>query len=234
MAEATRPPREGAPSRSPDELSGTARGRSEPDHDVDALHAAILREKTEPREGREPISVGLVMLYLALLGWGGWYLGKYGADFDARVLPSEQLGAPAGTRAGPVAAKAPRGEVIYNTCSACHQRDARGVAGQYPPLAGSARLTGDAEIPIRIVLDGFMGPMQAQGARYDSPMPPFRDQLSDEQIAAVLSHERASFGNDAPAVSVERVARIRAETASRGRPWTEAELSALPAPDAGD
>jgi mono/diheme cytochrome c family protein len=209
------------------ELSGTQRGQPEPDHDVDALHAAIAREKTEPREGREPISVGLVLVYMALLGWGGWYLGKYGADFDPRVLPSEALGAPAsaGVAAAP---KAPRGEVLYNTCSACHQRDARGLPGQYPPLAGSERLTGDPGVPIRIVLDGISGPLRAQGAQFNGPMPPFRDQLSDEQIAAVLSFERSHFGNTAPGVSIELVTQIRAETAARGRAWTAAELDALP------
>lgn len=210
----------------PAELSGTSPGRPEPDHDVDALHAPILREKTEPREGREPVSVGLVLVYLALLGWGGWYLGVYGAGFDPKVLPSEGLGAPPGA---PVASvpRPPRGEVLYNACSACHQRDARGLPGQYPPLAGSERLTGEPGVPIRIVLDGFIGPMQAGGARFDSPMPPFRDQLSDEQIAALLSFERSHFGNAAPEVPVELVAQVRADTAARRRPWTEAELDAL-------
>jgi mono/diheme cytochrome c family protein len=213
-------------SPSPGELSGTSNGRPEPDHDVDALHAPILREKTEPREGREPISVGLVLVYLALLGWGGWYLGMYGASFDPRVLPSEGLGSRSGE---PVASapRPPRGEVLYNACSACHQRDARGLPGQYPPLAGSERLNGEPGIPIRIVLDGFNGPMQAGSVRYDSPMPPFRDQLSDEQIAAVLSFERSHFGNVAAEVPVELVARVRAETAARRRPWTAAELDAL-------
>ena len=59
-------------------------------------------------------------------------------------------------------------------------------------------------------------------------MPPFRDQLSDEQIAAVLSFERSHFSNAAPGVRMELVTQIRAETAARGRAWTAAELDALP------
>jgi len=48
--------------------------------------------------------------------------------------------------------------------------------------------------------------------------------LKDEQIANVLTYVRQEWGNKAPAVSAETVAKIRAENASRTAPWTAAEL----------
>jgi mono/diheme cytochrome c family protein len=55
-------------------------------------------------------------------------------------------------------------------------------------------------------------------------MPEWGSKLKDEQIAAVMTYIRASFGNSAPPVDAELVKQVRAATASRSQPWTEAEL----------
>jgi nitrite reductase (NO-forming) len=57
---------------------------------------------------------------------------------------------------------------------------------------------------IRTVLHGLSG-KAIGGTTYGSPMPPFADQLSDEEVAAVLSHERTSWGNQAKPVKPEEV-----------------------------
>ena len=91
----------------------------------------------------------------------------------------------------------------------------------FPPLAGSEYVTGDAA---RIVLRGLTGPVTVAGAAFDGAMPACADQLSDAEIAAVLSYERSSLGNQSPPIAASRAAGERAATAGRPRPWTAGEL----------
>lgn len=96
------------------------------------------------------------------------------------------------------------GKLFSQVCAACHQESGKGVVGAFPPLVGSAIVNDkDSEKLIRIVLQGYDA-----RAEY-GVMPPFGDQLSDAEIAAILTHERSSWGNDAPAVTEEDVAKIR-------------------------
>lgn len=97
------------------------------------------------------------------------------------------------------------GASLYKqTCAACHQDNGKGVAGAFPPLAGSSIVNDkDPETLIRIVLQGY-------NARPDyGVMPPFGDQLTDAEIAAITTHERSSWGNDAPEIKEEDVKKIR-------------------------
>lgn len=100
---------------------------------------------------------------------------------------------------------APNGAALYKqVCAACHQDNGKGIAGAFPPLAGSSVVTKeDPELLIRIVLQGY-------NARPDyGAMPPFGNQLTDAEIAAIATHERSSWGNNAPEVTEEEVAKIR-------------------------
>jgi mono/diheme cytochrome c family protein len=75
----------------------------------------------------------------------------------------------------------------------------------FPPLKGSAVVTAnDPTEHIRAVLRGLSG-KSIGGVTYPSPMPAFADQLTNEEVAAVLSHERTSWGNQAPPVKPEDV-----------------------------
>jgi cytochrome c oxidase cbb3-type subunit 2 len=98
------------------------------------------------------------------------------------------------------------GEQVYgNKCAACHQLTGQGLPGVFPPLKGSAVVTAaDPTEHIRTVLRGLSG-KTIGGVTYGSPMPAFADQLSDEEVAAVLSHERTNWGNQAPPVKPEDV-----------------------------
>lgn len=111
-----------------------------------------------------------------------------------------------GTGAGPSGAS-----VYAARCASCHQPDGGGVEGAYPPLAGDPVVT--AEDPtehIRTVLFGLQG-KTINGVSYPAAMPAFADQLSDAAVAAVVNHERTSWGNDAPAVTAADVAEVRRE-----------------------
>lgn len=125
-----------------------------------------------------------------------------------------------------VPALAQDGGQLYATyCGACHAPDGEGATGgQFPPLAGSAWVQGDPERAIQIVLHGMEGPVEVRGKGYNLVMPPQGAVLPDEQIAAILTYVRSSWGNGGGEVTKEAVAKARAATADRNTPWTAPEL----------
>jgi mono/diheme cytochrome c family protein len=198
--------------------------------DVSAMHAAISRESSEPREGYEPISLWLVVFVGVMLFWGGYYLASFHANFNPFILDTRY---PTDIPVSPTLA-APSPEVLGQrtyamACLACHQADGEGVAGQFPPLANSEWvLTEGPGRLVRIILNGLQGPITVRGQTYNNIMPPWGDTLSDDQVAAVSTYVRNQWSNRASAVSVEEVAAIREQVAARTTPWTAQELLAIP------
>jgi mono/diheme cytochrome c family protein len=84
-------------------------------------------------------------------------------------------------------------------------------------------VNGPAEIPIAIVLHGLQGPLKVKGTDYNGVMAPWGT-FSDEDIAATLTYERASWGNTGSAVTAAQVAAVRAATKGRTTAWTWDEL----------
>ncbi|HNQ89533.1 MAG TPA: c-type cytochrome [Verrucomicrobiota bacterium] len=125
-----------------------------------------------------------------------------------------------------------QGRRVYGTyCAACHESNGQGLPGKFPPLAGSDWINGRGhERVVRIVLDGLQGPITVRGQVYDNVMLPWRDQLSDEDIAAVLTFVggHKPWGNSAPPVTPDQVRAVRAETRDRATYWTPEELLAIP------
>jgi len=119
------------------------------------------------------------------------------------------------------------GAEVFTRCAACHQATGQGMPGTYPPLAGSEWLLNNPEVPIRIVLHGLQGAITVKGATFNNAMTPFAEQLSDAEIAAVLTYERSSWGNSASAVTAEQVKAVRAATASQTTPWKPDDLKGL-------
>ena len=109
----------------------------------------------------------------------------------------------------------------------CHQSDAKGLPGFYPPLAGSDWINGDPSRLGKILLHGLAGPITVNGQPYAQnipiPMPP--SGLTDEQIATVLTYIRANFGNQAPAIDAASIKALRETHANRVELWTEADLA---------
>jgi mono/diheme cytochrome c family protein len=101
------------------------------------------------------------------------------------------------------------GPQLYTTnCSACHGAGGAGVPGAFPKLAGDPVVTSkDPKLQIGIVLRGLHGKAIA-GSSYSSQMPAF-PQLSDNDVAAIIDHERTSWGNNAPIINPDDVKRAR-------------------------
>lgn len=80
-----------------------------------------------------------------------------------------------------------RGEKVYNTnCAACHQAGGEGMPGVFPAIKGSAVATGEIKGHVDLVLNGVPG----------TAMAAFGPQLSDVDLAAVITYQRNAFGND--------------------------------------
>jgi mono/diheme cytochrome c family protein len=111
-----------------------------------------------------------------------------------------------------VEANNPQGKHVYaQNCAACHGTNGEGKAPWISPLTGVTSLNAPAESAINITLNGSMR-VAYQGTADPYRMPPHRAKLSDEQIAAVLTYVRGSWGNQGDAVSAEQVAELKKDT----------------------
>ncbi len=95
-----------------------------------------------------------------------------------------------------------RGATLYaDHCASCHGERGEGVSGAYPALAGNRAVS--MAVPanlVRIVLEGGFAPATAGNPR-PYGMPPFAQTFSNDDVAAVLTHLRRSWGNGAEAVT---------------------------------
>jgi len=117
-------------------------------------------------------------------------IAKTQEDFDAWVAEKKGAKAEEAAAAGKTWTRddlLAKGEQVYTAnCAACHQANGQGIPGVFPALAGSVIATGPVDAHIDRVMNGKAGTaMQAFGA-----------QLGDVDLAAVITFERNSFGND--------------------------------------
>jgi cbb3-type cytochrome c oxidase subunit III len=110
-----------------------------------------------------------------------------------------------------LAATAPvDGKAIFATnCSSCHASAGQGAPGLAPPLAKNPYVTGDPKKVCLTVLHGMTGKIVVHGTSYDGQMPPWKDALSNAEIAAVVSYVRTSWGNKASKVTEKQVKSLK-------------------------
>jgi mono/diheme cytochrome c family protein len=103
-----------------------------------------------------------------------------------------------------------KGSALYKSqCSSCHQTDGRGAPPAYPPLAQNPSIEMESSVnAIRMVLNGGYPPETAGNPR-PYGMPPFAQVLSDDDIAAVVTYIRVSWGNTGEPVSPAEVNTLR-------------------------
>jgi len=110
------------------------------------------------------------------------------------------------------------GAAVYTAnCASCHGVAGAGVPGAFPPLAGNPAVTGDGKYVADVLINGLQGQIAVNGQPYNGVMPAWAAQLSDAQIAAVLTHIRSQWGNQGAAISADTV------NAERARPTTAAQ-----------
>jgi mono/diheme cytochrome c family protein len=207
--------------------------------DVQQVHAAIQREKREPRVGLEPLSIWLIAVYGLAVFFGGAYLGRYSGNFSGDGLDplggaprtANKAGGPQSEQQQAELTPRDRGKKIFAAnCQTCHQANGLGVPGQYPPLAGSEFTTGGSRRPAMIVLKGLQGPVTVKGQKFGSAvMQPWDKTLTDQRIADVLTYERSEWGNSASPVTAEQIAALRKELANHPDSFTEPDVLAVPA-----
>lgn len=161
-----------------------------------------------------PIPTWAWLLFLTVFAWGMWYLGIEYKEHEAQVfsnlnVPNDTAGSP-NTPALSSSNDSVLGAQIYgNNCASCHQIAGTGLPGLFPPLKGNAAVVADDPTEhINVILLGLHGKV-IDGTAYPAPMPPFAAVLSDAEIAAVVNHERTSWGNNATLVSADEVRRVR-------------------------
>lgn len=126
------------------------------------------------------------------------------------------------------------GEAHYQRiCLGCHQIHGNGQQYLAPPLVGSEWVLGPEKRLVALVLDGVAGPIDVLGKTYTAPeiqplMPGLRlnPEFTDEQLAAIMTYVRNAWGNGAPPVPADSVARYRNSVEARA-PWSPEELLGL-------
>ncbi len=100
------------------------------------------------------------------------------------------------------------GQTIYTqVCQACHQADGNGIPGAFPPLAESDWINGNVNQTIAAVVKGLQGQITVNGETYNGVMP--AQNLSDEEVANVLTYVYNNWGNDGSLVTPSQVASVR-------------------------
>jgi mono/diheme cytochrome c family protein len=182
-----------------------------------------LREKHDPLENVRAVPYILILLIGAIAMWAlnnifstpSGELTEYG---DQRTVADLRPDVP-------VTGAAPKvdGKQIYAAkCVGCHQANGNGVAGVFPPLAGSEWVSGDEKILTHILLHGINGNIEVKGNQYNGAMPAW-GMLSDDEIAGVLTYIRSDWGNTAPAVSAKTVQEQREATKNQAAPYAGGE-----------
>jgi len=171
---------------------------------------AYSRENFEPNELSNPLPKWYSAMALGFVIWGGGYFyfqGNVPADAgDHRSVLA--------TMAGPA-----DGATVYaGNCVACHQATGLGLAGAFPPLAGSGWVLGEPDLLAQILLHGIQGEIEVMGNVYNGVMPAF-PQLSDAELAAVQNHVRNEWGNEAAEVDDAFYAEQRERFPPDRGPW---------------
>jgi|SRR6185312_15599624 len=113
------------------------------------------------------------------------------------------------------------GKTVYQkTCIVCHQPDGTGMEGTYPPLSKSDYLLASKSRAILQVMKGSSTPLTVNGVKYTGVMPP-QSNLTDQEVADVLSYVYHNFGNSGPGVTIADVKAVKdsAEKADKNSPF---------------
>lgn len=163
--------------------------------------AASLIVSLRTMKAISPTSTRLLLKSTLLAALGGLAL--------LAAAPLPLAAAPAADAAQMQAGK----QVFMQICFACHQVNGQGMAGVYPPLAKSDFLLANPDRAVGVLLHGRQGPITVNGRKYNNVMPQLN--LSDRQIADVLTYILNSWGNSGGGVQVAAVTQARQVIAAK-------------------
>jgi nitrite reductase (NO-forming)/hydroxylamine reductase len=104
------------------------------------------------------------------------------------------------------------GKTLYaKNCSGCHQIDGKGLAGAFPPLAGSDYFAEDPQRALQATVLGLQGPLTVNGIEYNNVMPAM-SYISDADLAAILTYVVNSWGNKDGEFTAEKIGAFRSES----------------------
>jgi mono/diheme cytochrome c family protein len=212
-------------SETPDLNETASRPRGESETAINDPRVPLVGDGVVPR--------WLIGVIFFGLFWSGAYLFSYSGGFSAGVFDYLPKFGP--LTSGPQSAPDPKviGKALFSAnCVTCHQATGQGLPGQYPPLAGSEIVLGEASNRyIAIVLKGLQGPVTIKGQTVNNSMQPWEEQYTDAQLSAILTYERSDWGNNAPPIPPEAIKQVRDELKDRKEQWTYAEIMKLPGKD---
>jgi mono/diheme cytochrome c family protein len=199
-----------------------------------------VADAAQPGAGRRSVPIWLIILLFLLLYWGMVYFDERGAWFNQQVY------GPYSALEQVVAFQPPSGEgdflrkgqqLYHDTCAVCHMDGGTGnPANNCPNLAGSEWVSapGPGRL-IRIVSKGATGTIEVSGKVWSGgTMLAMGDQMAGdenqkaENIAAIISYIRNTFGNKASAVTPKEVADVRSQIKDRNTYFSPEELKAAP------
>ncbi|MDP4249280.1 MAG: cytochrome c [Bacteroidota bacterium] len=101
------------------------------------------------------------------------------------------------------------GQPVYvSKCQTCHQADGSGLPDKTPSLIKSKQITGDKRPLIELLISGHLQQPAVQGKKYSQTMPAYPE-MSDDEIANVLTYIRRSFGNKGSLIKPSEVKSMR-------------------------
>lgn len=199
----------------------------------------LENEKNDPLESSSLRYINIPIVLIALfVGFGVTYLTLRTQDTslglgDSRTVPSSNAANNSDSTSetkdpNDFAVLMDKGKRVYTTtCQTCHQATGAGVPNAFPPLAESEWVNGPPKQLVAIILHGLQGEIHVKGQKFQGIMPAFKGQLTSEDIAAVSTYVRNSFGNKMDLVPIEMVDQLKEETQSRTLLWNgETELKA--------
>jgi ubiquinol-cytochrome c reductase cytochrome b subunit len=163
---------------------------------------------------KRPIMMGITLVTIIMIVGLSMFAAK-AIDVERKASPAgltpvAGLGAPPATPTpaggATVVAAGPDGSKIYGTnCASCHGANGQGTPGAFPPLAGNPFVTGDPSKVIAAVNNGMHGAINVGGQQYNGVMPAWKATLKPDEIAAVITYIRSSWGNKASPVTAAQV-----------------------------
>ena len=195
-------------------------------------HERLLGRHPDDGARYRLLPIAILFTLSGLILFAGTYLNRYTGHYSATIFDenAKPTNGPLVVKVDPIA----MGKSQFNAvCITCHQATGLGVAGIYPPLAGSEWVNGPSARVIRIVLYGLKGEIHVQGKVFSAAAMPVFGQVAgsayswnDEKVAAVLTYVRQEWGNKSPAVTADEVSAVRKALGDR-KEMSEGELQGV-------